>query len=601
MNEKLDEIREKLDSVDAEMMRLFEKRTELSARIGEIKRAAGLALEDLSREEEVVKTRRELVPEGMREGAERLARLLIEESKRTQRRGFNLYLIGMPDSGKTRMARRLKEKLMLPVADTDKMIMERMGMDIETIFSKFGEEGFRAMETSALAASAKAGGMIVATGGGAPMRDENLRLMKNSGVIVFLDRALPRLLGQSTVNRPLLAGETQEEVNANIERLYYERRERYLSAADLTVDPDSGSALEEVIELFTEKTGRRVERAVRNVTIVSLSKGTIGEPFVKHELDIGVRRLEEMGLRVKFSEHALAGIDYLMEHPEKRAEDLLNALRDPSTDMILCAIGGYEGYRLAPYLFDNDELKNAVSNKIFLGFSDTTAHHFMLRKAGLRTFYGQSFLADICELSPDMLPYTRKYFEELITTGAIKRIAPSPVWYASREDFSPAAVGTELPSHENGGFELLQGAPRFEGEVLGGCIDSIYDMFYPDQNPDEPEIIEKYGLFPAPEEWQGKLLLIETSEVKMSPEKFEKALLTLKAAGVLANVSGILMGKPQDEAYHEDYKRVLIEAVDDPELPILANISIGHASPRCIIPFGRRAKVDADKQEIVFE
>ena len=249
----LEELRTELDKTDAELMRLFAARMELSAQIGEIKRASGFAIEDLSREEEVVKTRRELVPEDMRDGAERLARLLIEESKRTQRRGFNLYLIGMPDSGKTRMARRLKEKLMLPVADTDKMIMERMGMDIETIFSKFGEEGFRAMETAALAASAKAGGMIVATGGGAPMREENLRLMKNSGVIVFLDRALGKLHGQNTVNRPLLAAETPEETDEKIDRLYNERHDKYLACADLVIDPDEDGAAEKIAEFFLEE------------------------------------------------------------------------------------------------------------------------------------------------------------------------------------------------------------------------------------------------------------------------------------------------------------------------------------------------------------
>ena len=46
---------------------------------------------------------------------------------------------------------------------------------------------------------------------------------------------------------------------------------------------------------------------------------------------------------------------------------------------------------------------------------DTTINHFMLHKVGLNTFYGQSFLADVCELGPEMLPYSRRYFEELIS------------------------------------------------------------------------------------------------------------------------------------------------------------------------------------------
>ena len=92
--------------------------------------------------------------------------------------------------------------------------------------------------------------------------------------------------------------------------------------------------------------------------------------------------------------------------------------------MILCANGGDDTFRLLPYLFDHDELREAVSQKVFLGFSDTTINHFMLHKVGLNTFYGQSFLADVCELGPEMLPYSRRYFEELISTGGIREIVP---------------------------------------------------------------------------------------------------------------------------------------------------------------------------------
>ena len=60
---------------------------------------------------------------------------------------------------------------------------------------------------------------------------------------------------------------------------------------------------------------------------------------------------------------------YLADHPESRAQDLIQAFKDSSIDMILCAIGGDDTYRLLPYLFENDELKKVVHQKVFLGFS----------------------------------------------------------------------------------------------------------------------------------------------------------------------------------------------------------------------------------------
>ena len=151
---------------------------------------------------------------------------------------------------------------------------------------------------------------------------------------------------------------------------------------------------------------------VNNIAIVSLSSGILGEDFMKFETEIGFQRLKEFGVNVKCMPNALKGMEYIKDHPEKRAEDLLEAFRDPDIDMILCAIGGDDTYRLLPYLFDNDELKDVVNNKIFLGYSDTTINHFMLHKVGINTFYGQAFITDLCELGPEMLPYNRKYFEE---------------------------------------------------------------------------------------------------------------------------------------------------------------------------------------------
>ena len=339
---------------------------------------------------------------------------------------------------------------------------------------------------------------------------------------------------------------------------------------------------------------------IKTVGIVSLSSGIIGEERVRHEIEIGVKRLEGKGLSVRFLPHALKGLSYIKDHPEKRAEDLLAAFADPGIDLILCAIGGDDTYRLLPYLFEHDELKKAVTNKPFLGFSDTTVNHFMLHKLGLRTFYGQAFLPDVCELDKEMLPYTRRYFEELISTGTIREITPSDLWYEEREDFSPAQVGVPRRSRPDRGFELLQGPPAFSGKILGGCIDSMYDMFDGECHEDMPALCEKYRLFPSAEDWKGRILLLESSEEKMPPEKYRKALQYLKERGVFGAVSGVLAGKPMDGCHEREYKELLAEVVDDPQLPILCNLNAGHAAPRCIVPFGVEATVDADKQRIRF-
>ena len=343
---------------------------------------------------------------------------------------------------------------------------------------------------------------------------------------------------------------------------------------------------------------------VQTVAIVSLSSGIIGEDFARHEYEIGKKRLENYGLQVRLMEHALKGIEYVKNHPAERAMDLIHAFADPSIDMILCAIGGDDTYRLLPHLFAQNELQEAVKSgkekKIFLGFSDTTMNHLMLHKIGIPTFYGQSFLADVCELDHEMLPYSRKYFEELLNTGRISEIRPSDVWYEERTDYSEAAVGTKRTSHPNKGFELLQGEADFSGEILGGCIDSLYDIFNHDRYADSQEMCEEYHLFPEKEEWKGKILLLESSEEQPTPQLYRKMLQVLKNTGIFEVLSGVLVGKPMDELYYDAYKEILVDTIADSHLSVLYNVNIGHAAPRCIIPFGVRATVDAGNQVIRF-
>ena len=339
---------------------------------------------------------------------------------------------------------------------------------------------------------------------------------------------------------------------------------------------------------------------IKTVSIVSLSSGILGEASVAHELALGRRRMAEYGLRLKFTSHALDGLRALQAHPELRAADWIEAFRDEETDLIMTAIGGDDTYRLLPSLFDHDELKNALRPVPFLGFSDTTVNHLMLHKLGLPSFYGQAFLTERCEPADEMLPYSRRCFEDFLLTGRVDEIRPSELWYESRTRYGPEVLGTEPVSHPNKGFELLQGPPVFSGKILGGCVDTLFDLFDGGRYADSPSLCAKYGLFPSAEDWRGRILLLETSEEKPNPEKFRAALEHFKAAGVFAAVSGILVGKPQDEVYDAEYRQLLRELVGDPKLPILCNLPIGHAAPRCILPLGVEATVDADKQVIRF-
>ena len=338
------------------------------------------------------------------------------------------------------------------------------------------------------------------------------------------------------------------------------------------------------------------------VAIVSLSRGLLGMPFCKHELDLGIKRLEGMGLVPVFMDNALKDMDFLANHPEARAADLKQAFMDDSIKGIICAIGGDDTYKIIPYLMEDEEFKEAVKNnpKLFTGYSDTTNDHLMLNRLGLSTFYGPNFMVDIAELANDMLPYTKKHFDMYFNVPSKYEIVSSDIWYNERESYGPEELGKDRKSNkEEHGYEVLNGSGTIKGKLYGGCLDSIYDDYTGTRHVDEQEVFSKYGILPTVDEWKEKVLFLETSDEKMSPEEFNKELSYFKEMGIFNNVKGILFGKPDDEKYYDEYKDIIKDIFKDIDTPVLYNMNFGHSSPRCIMPYDMEVEVDYDNKKVV--
>ena len=325
------------------------------------------------------------------------------------------------------------------------------------------------------------------------------------------------------------------------------------------------------------------------VAIVSLSSGLAGEEVVKHRYELGKKRLEEeFGLKTKTMPNALRGIKYLDEHPEARAKDLMDAFKDKEVKGIICNIGGDDSIRLLPYI-DFDVIKN--NPKVFMGYSDTTVNHFMMYKAGLMSYYGPCVMCEFAE-NKEMHEYTKKYINEVLFENKENiKITSSPKWTSEFLDWG-VAENDNIPrkmQDETHGYEVLQGKGSFEGELLGGCLD-VFQMFVGTK------------IWPDLNQWKDKILFLETSEEEPTPDYVRYTLLNMAAIGIFDVIKGIIVGKPKNEAYYEEYKEVYKKVVGEvnPNLPILYNINIGHADPMCIFPLGLKVKVDMDKKAITF-
>lgn len=334
-----------------------------------------------------------------------------------------------------------------------------------------------------------------------------------------------------------------------------------------------------------------------HVAIVSLSAGTLGEPFAAHELKRGQERLNDLGLVPEFMPNSLKGVDYLLAHPEARAADLKQAFTDPHIAGIICAIGGIETYRLAPYLLDDPAFVAAVRAhpKIFTGFSDTTVDHLMLYGLGLTTYYGPNYLNDLAEFAPQLLPYTQRTLAHYFTNPATTAITSSPTWYEERTDFSAAALDTPRISHpETRGYQVWRGSGVVTGQLFGGCLDSLNSLITDVRYPDEPRISDRYHLLPSAQDFAGKILFLETSEEQPTPAAYRTMLEHLKDRGILANVAAIITGKPQNEVHYAAYCQALQDVTADLNTPLMTNLNFGHAYPRTALPYGLTAALDLD-------
>jgi len=166
-------------------------------------------------------------------------------------RSENIYLVGLMGAGKTTIGRQLAKALSVPFYDSDKAIEERTGVDIPTIFEFEGEEGFRDREQKMIEQLTQIEGIVLATGGGAILRDENRRLLKENGFIVYLQCSVERILERTRrdTQRPLLKTDNPKD---RIETLFIQREPLYLSCADFKIDTGIMQSKEVVNHILAE-------------------------------------------------------------------------------------------------------------------------------------------------------------------------------------------------------------------------------------------------------------------------------------------------------------------------------------------------------------
>lgn len=172
-----------------------------------------------------------------------LKSLTDEAFQSIKRQKQSIVLIGMPGSGKTTVGKALSEKTGREFIDTDEMIVRDHG-DISSIFASRGEAYFRNLEAEAVKEASKRSGAIIATGGGAVLKRENVEALSQNGIVFFLNRPLEDIV--PTDDRPL------SRDSEALKKRFEERYGLYVSSADyeIHIDGVAENAVSKITEIM---------------------------------------------------------------------------------------------------------------------------------------------------------------------------------------------------------------------------------------------------------------------------------------------------------------------------------------------------------------
>lgn len=322
------------------------------------------------------------------------------------------------------------------------------------------------------------------------------------------------------------------------------------------------------------------------IAIVSPSWG--GPSVFPHIYESGIKVLENLGLKIKEYPSARKDANYLYQNPEFRAKDINDAFSDKEVRAIFVSIGGDDSVRILPYLNTEVIQKNP---KIIIGYSDTTTLLTYFNQLGLVTLHGPAIMAGFSQWDALGQKFQKHIKTILFENPGNYDYKPFNSYCEGYLNWSDKSnVGKVKPTSKNTGWNILQGDSKIHGQLFGGCIEVL-------------EFMKGTKFWPGDNFWDGKILFLETSEDKPTPDQVKWMLRNYGMQGIFDKISALLIGRPRDyseeenKELNENIVKVVNTEFKNKNLPIITNMDFGHTDPQWILPLGIKAEIDCHKKE----
>ncbi|OSC69624.1 LD-carboxypeptidase [Streptomyces sp. Alain-F2R5] len=311
----------------------------------------------------------------------------------------------------------------------------------------------------------------------------------------------------------------------------------------------------------------------------------------------------ELGLERLRKEFGLEPVEYpttrkMGATPAERAADIHAAFADPTIKAVIASIGGDDQITVLPFL--DRELMRA-DPKPFFGLSDNTNLLAYLRNTGIVGYHGASVMVELGRPGA-MHPQTADSLRAALFTSGPYELRPAERFNDIDRDWAdPATFDSEPSTRPGSGWSWVNADRVVEGRTWGGCLEILGSLLMADR-----EIARD------PAEYDGGVLLLETSEELPSAAEVFRTLRNMGERGLLGRFSALLMARPktwsfehpngpeESVRYAAEQREAVLRAMRDyaPEATIVFDVDFGHTDPQVVIPYGGTVRVDGPARRV---
>jgi len=332
------------------------------------------------------------------------------------------------------------------------------------------------------------------------------------------------------------------------------------------------------------------------VAVIAVSAGIKNRFPAAFEKGLEVLR-ERFELETVTYPSAERDTEYLNQHPEEKAEELMEAFEDPEIKGVVAVTGGDEQLRVLKHL----EPKRLKQNPTrFYGISDNTNLHVYLNQLGLQSFYGGQLISDLMA-QEEIADYTFKHLEKAFFSDSLGKIRASEKFSDDFVDLTRDKIVDDREKFENPGWEFWNFENEVSGRLFGDCLEIIYWMLASGK-------IDTDKL-------EGKILALETSEEAPSETEVKRWLMSMGERGFLQKFEAIIVGRPvreplhggektleEKKEYHSRFKERIRKEIDRycPDTPVVFDMDFGHTDPKIPLQLGGKISLRPEKEAVEF-